>query len=99
MITVFTFAFSSTNLWALGNHLGVAPWAAPLVAPAVDLSIAGLLLAVHHLSVHDATAALVRRLRTCRSSRPSASAVSTRLSRRSSVGPVLDLRVCGQPMV
>ncbi|KAB2347972.1 DUF2637 domain-containing protein [Actinomadura rudentiformis] len=56
LIAVFTFAFSFTNVWALGNRLGVEPWAAPLVAPAVDLSVTGLLLAVHHLSVHGATA-------------------------------------------
>jgi hypothetical protein len=50
LVAAFTFAFSFTNVWALGRRLGVAPWAAPMIAPAVDLSVAALLLALHQLT-------------------------------------------------
>ncbi|MFE1961500.1 hypothetical protein [Streptomyces sp. NPDC059479] len=42
-----TFLFGFGNVWTLALRLGVPPWVAPLVAPAVDLSVMGLLL--HHL--------------------------------------------------
>lgn len=63
MVAVFAFTFSFTNVWALGLRLGVARWAAPLLAPAVDLSVAGLVLAVRFLSLHGGDA---RRLRPAR---------------------------------
>jgi hypothetical protein len=50
-ITALTFAFGFGNVWALGHSLGVPPFVAPLVGPAVDLSVAGLLIGIRHLSM------------------------------------------------
>jgi hypothetical protein len=46
-----TFAFGFGNVWALGRSLGVPSFVAPLVGPAVDLSVAGLLIGIRHLSM------------------------------------------------
>src|SRR5487761_474382 len=51
LITALTFAFGFGNVWALGRSLGVPPFVAPLVGPAVDLSVAGLLIGIRHLSM------------------------------------------------
>jgi hypothetical protein len=56
-VVVFTiaglaFAFGFGNGWALGLRLGVPVWIAPLVAPAVDLSVVALLVAVQYLTAH-----------------------------------------------
>nr|WSY53605.1 hypothetical protein OG999_28165 [Streptomyces sp. NBC_00886] len=48
----FLFAFG--NVWTLALRLGVPPWVAPLVAPAVDLSVMGLLLGTRYLALHGA---------------------------------------------
>jgi hypothetical protein len=50
-----TFLFGFGNVWALALRLGVYPWVAPLVAPAVDLSVLGLLLATRYLALHGAS--------------------------------------------
>ena len=50
-----TFLFGFGNVLNLALRLGVPVWVAPLVAPAVDLSILGLLLGTRHLALHDAT--------------------------------------------
>jgi hypothetical protein len=50
-ITALTFAFGFGNVWALGRSLGVPVFVAPLVGPAVDLSVAGLLIGIRHLSM------------------------------------------------
>lgn len=44
-----TFVFGFGNGWAIGVQLGVPAWIAPLTAPAVDLSVVGLLVAIHVL--------------------------------------------------
>jgi hypothetical protein len=44
------FAFGFGNVWALGRSLGVPAFVAPLVGPAVDLSVVGLLIGIWHLS-------------------------------------------------
>jgi hypothetical protein len=49
-----TFLFGFGNVLNLALRLGVSVWVAPLVAPAVDLSILGLLLGTRHLALHDA---------------------------------------------
>ncbi|MCC4314802.1 SpdA protein [Streptomyces malaysiensis] len=49
-----TFLFGFGNVWTLALRLGVPPWVAPLVAPAVDLSVLGLLLGTRYLALHDA---------------------------------------------
>jgi hypothetical protein len=49
-----SFLFTFGNVWALALRLGVPRLIAPLVAPAVDLSVVGLLLATRYLAVHGA---------------------------------------------
>lgn len=62
MVTVvgLTFLFGFGNVFSLGLRLGVPIWVAPLVAPAVDLSILGLLLGIRHLALSGAPAAVLR---------------------------------------
>lgn len=52
-------AFSSVNK-TLALRLGVPSWVAPLVAPAVDLSVIGLLLGTRYLAVNGATPGQLR---------------------------------------
>lgn len=47
-----TFAFGFGNGLAVGLQLGVPRWIAPLTAPAVDLSVIGLLVTIHALRAH-----------------------------------------------
>ncbi len=49
VIAGLSFAFGFGNGWLLGLALGVPGWIAPLVAPAVDLSVVALLASVHYL--------------------------------------------------
>src|SRR4051794_9521743 len=49
-----TFLFGFGNVWTLALRLGVPPWVAPLVAPAVDLSVIGLLLGTRYLALQGA---------------------------------------------
>ncbi|GGO86492.1 DUF2637 domain-containing protein [Wenjunlia tyrosinilytica] len=51
VIAALAFVFSFGNVWALALRLGIPQPIAPLVAPMVDLSVIGLLVALHHLSV------------------------------------------------
>ena len=55
-----SFLFGFGNVLALGIRLGVPAYVAPLVAPAVDLSIVALLLGTRHLALHGAGAAQIR---------------------------------------
>jgi hypothetical protein len=50
-IVVMTFAFSLGNVTRLCLDLGITAWIAWLVAPAVDLSVVGLLTAIRFLSL------------------------------------------------
>ncbi|WP_197710436.1 SpdA protein [Streptomyces malaysiensis] len=50
-----TFLFGFGNVWTLALRLGVPPWVAPLVAPAVDLSVLGLLLGTRFLALQGAS--------------------------------------------
>ena len=59
-VVALTFIFGFGNVWTLGLRLGVPGWVAPFVAPAVDLSILGLLLGIRHLALHGATSAELR---------------------------------------
>lgn len=52
VVVGLTFLFGFGNVWNLALRLGVPGWVAPLVAPAVDLSVVGLLLGIHHLAAH-----------------------------------------------
>jgi hypothetical protein len=55
VVVALTFIFGFGNVLNLALRLGVPLWVAPLVAPAVDLSILGLLLGTRHLALHGAT--------------------------------------------
>ncbi|USX56464.1 hypothetical protein [Lentzea sp. HUAS12] len=55
-----TFLFGFGNVLSLGLRLGVPVWVAPLVAPAVDLSILGLLLGIRHLALTGASLEALR---------------------------------------
>ncbi|WP_174447606.1 hypothetical protein [Streptomyces prunicolor] len=55
-----TFLFGFGNVPALARQWGVTPWVAPLVAPAVDLSVIGLLLGTGHLALRGANRARLR---------------------------------------
>ncbi len=61
-IVVMTFAFSLGNVTRLCLDLGVTAWIAWLVAPAVDLSVIGLLTGMRFLSLHGYTDAQLARL-------------------------------------
>jgi hypothetical protein len=52
VVVALTFLFGFGNVLALGLRLGVPMWVAPLVAPAVDLSVVGLLLGSRQLAVN-----------------------------------------------
>ena len=54
------FLFGFGNVLSLGLRLGVPVWVAPLVAPAVDLSIVGLLLGIRHLALTGAPIEVLR---------------------------------------
>jgi hypothetical protein len=55
-----TFLFGFGNVLNLAVRLGVTVWVAPLVAPAVDLSIVGLLQAMRYLALAGASADVLR---------------------------------------
>ncbi|WP_457029213.1 DUF2637 domain-containing protein [Kitasatospora sp. P5_F3] len=57
---VLAFTFSFGNVWALALRLGVSRPVAPLIAPMVDLSVAGLLIALHHLAATGTHPGLLR---------------------------------------
>ncbi len=52
IIAGLAFVFSFGNVWALALRLGVPGPIAPLIAPMVDLSVVGLLVALRYLSLH-----------------------------------------------
>lgn len=60
VIAAFAFAFSFGNVWALALRLGVPHPVAPLIAPMVDLSVVGLLVALHHLAATGVDPAQLR---------------------------------------
>jgi hypothetical protein len=57
------FMFGFGNVWSLALRLGVPAVVAPLVAPAVDLSVVGLLLGCRHLAIRNGTPDVRRRAR------------------------------------
>jgi hypothetical protein len=64
-VVLMTFAFSLGNVTRLCLDLGITAWIAWLVAPAVDLSVIGLLTGMRFLSLHgcaDAQLAGLRRM-------------------------------------
>ncbi|MCX4610194.1 MULTISPECIES: DUF2637 domain-containing protein [Streptomyces] len=51
VIAALAFVFSFGNVWSLALRLGVPGPIAPLIAPMVDLSVVGLLVALRYLSL------------------------------------------------
>lgn len=56
VIAALAFVFSFGNVWALAVRLGVPRPVAPLIAPMVDLSVVGLLVALRYLSLRGVPA-------------------------------------------
>ncbi|MEU9603999.1 DUF2637 domain-containing protein [Streptomyces sp. NPDC048057] len=56
VIALLAFVFSFGNVWALALRLGVPGPIAPLIAPMVDLSVVGLLVALRYLSLRGVPA-------------------------------------------
>jgi len=63
VVVALTFLFGFGNVLALGLRLGVPMWVAPLVAPAVDLSVVGLLLGSRQLAVNGGPVEVLRSAR------------------------------------
>ncbi|MBL7487610.1 hypothetical protein I6A60_13690 [Frankia sp. AgB1.9] len=63
VVVGLTFLFGFGNSFDLGLRLGVPVFIAPLVAPAVDLSVVGLLLGLRQLAVHGDPAGVGRSAR------------------------------------
>lgn len=59
-VVALTFLFGFGNVLNLALRLGVPTYVAPLVAPAVDLSVLGLLLGTRYLALHGASAEQLR---------------------------------------
>ncbi|MGW5742895.1 hypothetical protein [Amycolatopsis sp. NPDC003861] len=55
-----TFLFGFGNVLALALRIGVPVYVAPLVAPALDLTVLGLLVGTRHLAMHGAAEAVLR---------------------------------------
>ncbi|MFG1672433.1 SpdA protein [Streptomyces sp. Y7] len=60
VVVGLAFLFGFGNVWALALRLGVSGWVAPLVAPAVDLSVLALLLAIRYLALYGAPVTALR---------------------------------------
>ncbi|MEU4209926.1 DUF2637 domain-containing protein [Streptomyces sp. NPDC026206] len=60
IIAALAFVFSFGNVWALALRLGVPAPIAPLIAPMVDLSVVGLLVALRYLSLRGVPAAQMK---------------------------------------
>ncbi|MFE1788991.1 DUF2637 domain-containing protein [Streptomyces sp. NPDC059525] len=56
IIAALAFVFSFGNVWALALRLGVPRPIAPLIAPMVDLSVVGLLVALRFLALRSVPA-------------------------------------------
>ncbi len=52
IIALLAYVFSFGNVWVLALRLGVPTPIAPLIAPMVDLSVVGLLVALRYPSLH-----------------------------------------------
>lgn len=59
VIAGLAFAFGFGNGWTLGLQLGVPRWIAPLVAPAVDLSVLALIVSIQYVRAQGIAARLV----------------------------------------
>lgn len=55
LVMLLTFAFMFGNGWETAQLLGVHPWIAPLIQPAVDLAVVGLMVGLRYLAAHGWT--------------------------------------------
>lgn len=55
LVILLAFAFGFGNGWATARILGINPWIAPLIQPAVDLAVVGLMIGVRYLAIHGMT--------------------------------------------
>jgi hypothetical protein len=60
VVVCLAFLFGFGNVRTLALRLGVCGWVAPLVAPAVDLSVLALLFAIRYLALYGAPEAALR---------------------------------------
>ncbi|MFI0906565.1 DUF2637 domain-containing protein [Streptomyces sioyaensis] len=60
VIAALAFVFSFGNVWSLALRLGVPRPVAPLIAPMVDLSVVGLMVALRYLSLRGIPAEQMR---------------------------------------
>ncbi|GLY68789.1 hypothetical protein Atai01_54080 [Amycolatopsis taiwanensis] len=60
VVVGLTFLFGFGNVLGLALKLGVPVYVAPLVAPAVDLTVVGLLIATRHLAEAGAASDVLR---------------------------------------
>ncbi|MGW7019343.1 DUF2637 domain-containing protein [Streptomyces decoyicus] len=60
VIAALAFVFSFGNVWSLALRLGIPRPVAPLIAPMVDLSVVGLLVALRYLSLRGIPAEQMR---------------------------------------
>lgn len=54
-VILLAFAFGFGNGWATARILGINPWIAPLIQPAVDLAVVGLMVGIRYLAIHGWT--------------------------------------------
>jgi len=59
IVAGLAFAFGFGNGWTLGLQLGVPRWIAPLVAPAVDLTVLALIVSIQYVRAQGIAARLV----------------------------------------
>lgn len=55
LVLLLAFAFAFGNGWQTAKILGINPWIAPLIQPAVDLAVVGLMVGVRYLAIHGWT--------------------------------------------
>jgi hypothetical protein len=59
VIAGLSFAFGFGNGWTLGLQLGVPQWIAPLIAPAVDLSVVSLIVSIQYVRAQGIAGRLI----------------------------------------
>lgn len=52
LVILLAFAFAFGNGWTTAQRLGIHPYIAPLIQPAVDLAVIGLMVGLRYLAVH-----------------------------------------------
>lgn len=52
LVIALAFSFAFGNGWTTARMLGVNPWIAPLIQPAVDLAVVGLMIGLRYLAIH-----------------------------------------------